>query len=302
LPISAANISAQDVGFTYVLSGRTWQWKTRMDLSGASPCFQIIEVVTPFGMFRDSLPLPGPVVQAMSASIDSLIANFKPHILVGPPSTLTFNVDEGRGVSLPQSGVITNNGVYGSLLSGTLVVSAPYLTVSPTVVGHIASNQTGSFDLSVDSTDLLASMSPYSASVSIQDSSASNSPQVLPITINVRPKAVVSASPIELDFTATRPISGPYPPIATMQFTVQNTGASGSVLDYQIVRLTGLSQNWLAGFTPVTGTLNASQTQAVTVTVAPVDGLMPGTYEETLRISGYSFNDYFDVLIKLVIT
>jgi len=83
---------------------------------------------------------------------------------------------------------------------------------------------------------------------------------------------------------------------------VQNSGPSGSVLDYQIARLTGLSQSWLASFTPVTGTLPASTVQSITVLVEPVEGLMPGIYEETLRISGYSFNDYADVIIRLVVT
>jgi len=221
---------------------------------------------------------------------------------VGPPTSLTFSVDEGRGYSLPQTAIITNNGVYGSLLKGTLVVSAPYIHTSPTVVGHLAFNQAGSFEVTVDSTDLLASSSPYSGSVSVQDTSAPNSPQSLPITIIVRPKAVVDTNVDEVDFSVSRPVSGPFPAIPTQQFTVQNTGPSGSVLDFQIQRLTGLSTNWLASFTPVTGTLNAAQTQSITVTVAPVEGLMPGTYEETLRVSGYSSNDYVDVLIKLVVT
>lgn len=302
MPISAANISAQDVGFDYVLNGRTWRWKTRMDVSGAAPVFQIIDIVTPWGVLRDTTPLPGQVVQAMSESIDSLVANFKATILVGPPTSLTFNVDEGRGFSAAQVGHVSNSGVYGSLLDANLVVSAPYVHVSPSVVGGLASNQQGSFEVSVDSTDLLASSSPYSASVSLQDPSATNSPQTLPLTINVRPKAVIDATPTTVNFAVTRPVSGPYPPVPTQQFTVENAGPANSVLDYQIVRLTGLSLNWLASFTPVTGTLNSGQTQAITVTVTPIEGLLPGTYQETLRISGYSFNDHFDVLIQLVIT
>jgi len=302
LSISAASISAQDIGFFVTLSGRTWRWKTRMDVSGATPTFQIIDILTPFGVLRDSIPLPGEVVQGMSDSIAALLANFKPNILVGPPSTLVFSVDEGRGFSLPQTVLLTNNGVYGSLLSGTLVSSAAFLTVSPTVVGHLASSQTGSFEVSVDSTDLLASSSPYSASVTIQDTAAPNSPQTLPVTINVRPKAVIAASPLTLNFVVTRPISGPFPAIPSQTFAAQNTGPSGSVLDYQIERLTGLSQNWLQSFTPVSGTLASSQSQNITVTVAPVEGLMPGTYTEQLRISGYSFNDFVDVTVQLVIS
>ncbi len=302
MPISAANISAQDVGFSYTLNGRVWRWKTRTDLTGAAPAFQVIDIVTPFGVLRDSVPLPGEIVQAMSESIDSLKMNFKAKLLVGPPSSLTFNVDEGRGFSLPQTAQITNNGVYGSLLAGTLATSASYIHVDPAVVGHLAFNQTGTFEVTVDSTDLLTSSSPYNGSITIQDTSALNSPQTLPITINVRPKASISASPTQLTFTVARPLSGAFPSIPTQQFTLQNNGPSGSVLDYQIVRLTGLSDNWLAGFTPMTGILNAAQTQSITVTVAPVEGLMIGTYQETLRISGYSVNDHFDVTIQLVIT
>lgn len=302
MSISAASISTQDVGFFTNLNGRVWRWKTRMDVSGATPVFSIVDILTPFGVLRDSIPLPGEVIQGMAESIVSLKANFKPMILMGPPSSLTFHVDEGRGYSLGLNAVVTNNGVYGSLLSTTLVTSAPYIHVNPTVVPHLAANQSGNFEVMVDSTDLLASSSPYSGSVSIQDATAPNSPQTLPLTIVVRPKSVITTNVALLVFSATRPISGPYATIPTQQFTVQNAGPSGSVLDFQIVRLTGLSQDWLEGFTPVTGTLNASSTSNITVTVAPIDGLMPGTYEETLRVSGYSFNDYTDVLVRLVIT
>lgn len=302
MPISAASISTQDVGFFTNLNGRVWRWKTRMDVSGAAPSFTIIDILTPWGPLRDSIPLPGEVVQGMSESIVSLMANYRPMILVGPPTSLIFSVDEGRGFSLPLNASVTNTGVYGSLLSGTLVVSAPFIHVTPTVVPHLAANQAGSFQVSVDSTDLLASSSPYAGSISIQDTTAPNSPQMLPITINVRPLAVITTDVATLVFHVTRPLSGPYPAIPTQQFTVQNAGASGSLLDFQIERLTGLSQDWLEGFSPITGTLHASSTSNITVTIAPIEGWMPGTYEETLRVSGYSFNDHTDVLIRLVIT
>lgn len=302
MPISAASMSTQDVGFYLNLNGQTWRWKTRMDVSGATPTFKIIDILSPWGPLRDSIPLPGEVVVGMGDSIASLKANFKPSILVGPPSQLTFYVDEGRGFSLPSNALVTNTGVYGSLLSTALSVSAPYIHVNPAIVPHMPANQEGSFQVSIDSTDLLASSSPYTGSVTLQDATASNSPQSLPITIVVRPKAVITVSPATLNFTAVRPLSGPFPTVPTQQFTVQNAGPANSSLDYQIVRLTGLSQNWLAGFTPVTGTLSASSTANITVTIVPVQGLMPGTYQETLRVSGYSSNDYADVTIKLVIT
>lgn len=302
MPISAANISAQDVGFSTTINGRVWRWKTRMDVSGATPVFQIIDILTPFGMLRDGIPLPGEVIQGMSESIDSLKANFKPTILVGPPTSLTFSVDEGRGYSEAQAVLLTNTGTYGSLLSGDLAPSASYIHVSPSVVGNLATNVTGSFEVQVDSTDLLASSSPYSGSIHIQDDTATNSPRTVPVTIVVRPKALISTDISTVSFTVARPISGPFPPVSSEQFQVSNTGLTGSVLDFQIVRLTGLSQNWLASFSPVYGTLNDGQHQTISVYVSPAEGLMPGTYEETLRISGYSSNEYVDVLVQLVIT
>ncbi len=302
MSISAANISSQTVGFTSLANGRLWRWGTKMDVSGAQPTFQIVDILTPFGPLRDTVAIPGDIIKAMADSVTSLLSNFRPTILLGPPTSLVFSVDEGRGFSIAQSVPLTNSGVYGSLLACTLSTSAPWLHVNPTVVGSLASNQTGSFEVSVDSTDLLVSLSPYSASVSIQDTNATNSPRALPIVINVRPKAVVFATPATVTFNVSRPISGPFDPVASEPFTVQNTGPTNSVLDFQIVRLTGLSQNWLTSFSPVSGSLGSSLTQTINVNVAPVEGLMPGTYTETLRISGYSSNDHVDVLIKMVIT
>lgn len=302
MTILTPNISAQDVGFSCVLDGRVWRWKTRADLTGSTPSFQILDIITPFGVLRDSIPLPGPVVQAMAESIDSLQTNFKPTILVGPPTTISIYVDEGRGYSVPVTANVTNSGVFGSLLSVDLSTSAPYLITDTSVVGHLAFNQSGSFEVSVDSTDLLASSSPYAGTITLQDPTATNNPQTLPVAIVVRPKAVISLSPTTLIFTVSRPLTGPFPVIATQQFTVQNSGPSGSVLDYQVMSLTGLSANWLGSFDPVSGTLAASQVANITVGVDPVEGLLPGTYEETLRVSGYSYNDYADIIVRLVVT
>lgn len=273
-----------------------------MDVSGSAVFFQIRDIVTPYGLLRDSVPLPGEVVQEMSASIDQLVANFPPRILIGPPTSLTFTVDEGRGFSNSQSVVLTNNGVLGSLLTAALTTSASYVHVSPASIGNLASNESGSFGVSVDSTDLLATSSPYSETVSVQDANAVNTPQVMAVTINVRPKATIDITPLTLTFSVSKPLTGPFPAIPSQVFTVENTGPAGSVLEFQVQALTGLAGDWLSDFTPITGSLVSSSTQDITVSVAPVETMLAGTYEETLRISGYSTNSYVDVLVRLVIT
>lgn len=302
MPVTAANIRFQDYQFDVQTPTGTWRWTTRMDVSGSIPTFQVRDVFSPFGLLRDTIPIPGDVVQAMSDSIDQIRLNFPPKILIGPPSSLTFVVDEGRGFSTPQNVVLTNDGVFGSLLGTTLTTSAPYLTVSPANVGNLAANETGSFNVSVDSTDLLAADSPYSEQVTVQDPNASNTPQVLAVTVTVRPKATIQVAPLQRSFSATKPISGPYAPIPSQQVTLTNTGPAASVLDYQIQRLTGLSSDWLVSFAPAVGSLDGGESQAITVSVAPIEGLPVGTYQETLRVSGYSTNSFVDVLIQLVIT
>lgn len=302
MTITAANIRSQDYKFQLQTSTGTWSWTTRLDVSGSSPRFWVQDIQSPYGLLRDSIPIPGEVIEGMKSSIDQIKANFPPHILVGPPVTLTFDVDEGRGFSESQTVVLTNDGVFGSLLGATLSTSASYVTTTPANVGNLASNESGSFEVAVNSLSLLSVNSPYNETVTVQDQNAGNTPQTLPITINVRPKAVIDLSLTQLAFSVVAPAVGLFPPIPTRQFVIENTGPVGSVLDYQIQRVTGLSDDWLSSFAPVTGTLSSGGTAIITVAVAPIEGLARGTYQESLRVSGYSANSYVDILIQLVIS
>jgi hypothetical protein len=295
------NLQVHDYQFEFAVPAGKWRWTTRLDVSGSNPVYSVREIKSPYGLLRDSIPIPGTVVQAMSESIDELMANFASSILVGPPSTLTFEVDEGRGFSEPLSVPLTNVGVYGSILGVTITTSAPYLRSIPANIGNLAVNESGQFDVDVSSTSLLAADSPYSEVITIQDPGATNSPQTVPVTIIVRPKPTISATPLLLTFTVVKPLSGAFPVIPSQNFTIQNTGLAGSVLDFDVNKLTGLS-DWLTGITPVTGQLDASDTQVVAVTCSPADSLSRGTYSETLRIGGFSTNGYIDVEIVLVVT
>lgn len=270
-------------------------------MSGFAPLFEVRDITSPFGILRDSIPIPGDVIQAMGDSIAQIQSNFPPTIFIGPPSSLTFTVDEGRGLSTNQSFTVMNTGVYGSLLGVVATTSAGYVLATPATLGNLASNETGIVGIKVDSTNLLASNSPYTASIVLQDADATNTPQSLPVTIVVRPKATVATSVPTLYFTVVKPSVGAFPTVPSQQFLVQNTGVSGSVLNFEVQKLTSLSADWLAGFAPVTGTLNAATSQIVTVSVAPIQTMMVGTFQETLRISGYSTNTFVDVLIQLTI-
>lgn len=297
----APNLQKQDYEFKSLTLQGTWRWVTRVDVSQSVPVYQVLNIVSPWGLLRDSIPLPGEIIQAMAESIVELKSAFAPSILVGPPSTITFTLDEGRGFGSSVSVQVTNNGVFGSLLSASMTTSAAYLRVTPANIGNLAFNESGSFEVLADSSNLLAINSPYSATVILQDTSAVNNPQTLPVTVIVRPKAIISLSPAMLLFVATKPGSGSFAPVPSQQFTIQNTGPTGSVLEYRVQKLVGQS-DWLVSFAPITGLLAASETQANTVVVQPPDTLGVGVYTETLRVSGYSENSYQDVLVQLTVT
>ncbi len=296
----ASNLRRQDYQYKYQTLQGYWYWTTRLDLSQNQPIYEVRDVSSPFGILRDSIPIPGEVVQAMSQSIEELSQAFAPSIFVSPLS-LPFVVDEGRGFSEAQHLEVSNDGVYGSLLAAQFTTTAAYLRVSPVSLGGLAFNEGGEVDVTIDSTNLLASESPYTASVTIQDARAPNSPITVPVAVSVRAKAHIDVAPASLTFTVIKPLTGAFPPIPSQSFVLSNTGPSGSLLDFLIQRLTRCCE-WLVDISPYFGQVAGGSSSSVVVTVSPPESLGVGTYEETLRVSGYSDNSYVDVIVTLNVT
>jgi len=293
LPVPS-RLQFQDYQFQVVLTSGRWKWTTRVDVSQSLATTQIRDVITPYGLLRDTIPVPGEVVQAMADSITEVQQSYTPSILLNPMA-LQFVLDEGRGVSAAQSVQVTNNGVFGSLLGTSITSSAPYVFPIPANVNGLAANESGSFDVSADSTNLLSMGSPYAVLLTVQSSQATNSPQSIPVTVVVRPKATILTSVTTLTFNVTAPFTGPFPPIPSQQFLLSNSGSASSVLDYQIKKLSGVP--WLVSFAPVYGSINGGGGQPITVVVAPTQNMTHGSYTETLRITGYSSNMVQDVQV-----
>lgn len=58
-----------DFQFQVALPRGSWRWTTRIDNTYAVGSAQILEVITPYGVLRDSIPIPGDIVFAMADSI-----------------------------------------------------------------------------------------------------------------------------------------------------------------------------------------------------------------------------------------
>lgn len=300
-PLFTSRLQHQDYQFSVALPQGVWRWTTRVNVAFATPQYEVRDVTSPFGTLRDMIPIPGPVILEMAASITTVQQAYAPAIMLAP-NTLTYTLTQGQGVSTPQPITITNTGTFGSLLSAAITTSAPWLMATPANIGGLASSQVGTFGVTADSSALLAIDSPYTGTVTVQDASASNSPQVIPVTVNVIPPATIGVSPTTLTFTVASPLfPNPFPPVPSQTFTLTNTGLAGSQLTYLIQKLIGNSP-WLTSFTPFLGNLASSQTQLITVAVVPPPNTYPGTYTETLQVSGFSTNMIAQVLVQLVIT
>ena len=273
-----------------------------MDVSGAYPVFKVQGIITPYGLLRDSIPIPGAIILKMAESINEMGQAYSPTIAVGPPTVLTFIVNEGQGFSHPQAVGVTNIGNYGSILCASLSSSAPYLAIHPSTLGRISVSESASFDVTVNSAQLTVDMNPVAATIILQDPRATNNLVTFPVEIVVLPKAHIVLSPVTLAFYATHPPQGMhYPPVPAQQFSLMNQGATGSVLDYQIEKLHGCTP-WLSNYSPPVGEVVGGATQPITVGVCPSINMNPGTYTETLRVSGYSDNYHADIIVQLVIS
>lgn len=301
-PIFTSRLRKQDYQFQATVPAGTWRWTTRVDVSLGTPQYEVVDVKSPYGTLRDMIPIPGPVITAMADSIATVQQAFAPAIMLAPSGAMTFTLTQGQGVSMPQPITITNNGVFGSLLAAAITTSAPWLQVTPANITGLAFNETGSFNVTADSSALLAVDSPYSGTITVQDPTATNSPQTIPVSVTVLPPATINVSTSNMVFNVTAPLPpSPFPPVPSQQFILSNTGPAGSQLTYLIQKLVGNSP-WLVSFTPFMGNLASTQTQTITVVVAPPPGLFPGTYQETLRVSGFSTNMIQDVQVQLVVT
>lgn len=276
-----------------------WSWTVRMDVSRGAPRFDIRDILSPYGILRDSIPLPGEIVQAMAQQVTDMASAFAPHIAVTPGS-LTLTLDEGRGFGDSVALLVSNDGVYGSVLAPTFTTSAPWLVTDPALLEGLPAGTSGTVQVSATSLTLVAAASPYSATVAVQAPGATNGPLMVPVTVVVRPKAHIQLLPTSLLFLASRPLSGPFAVVPDQTFQIQNTGPSGAVLSYRVQKLTGCSP-WLVSFTPSSGSLPSGQVQVITVRVQPPDGTLVGTYTEVIRVSGYSDNSYQDVNVTFTV-
>lgn len=285
-------LNFQDYEFSLNTSRGWWRWKTRIDTTLQAPQVFIRDIVSPYGLLRDSIPIPGAVISAMQDSMDQLQIAFSPVQSVDPLQ-LFFTVDEGRGLSVDLPVTIQNTGPFGSVLTALATASNPYINLSPTEVGMLPAQGTGTLTVRVDS----AYLSPGPLQDQITITGGSNAPTTIQVFTTVRPRAILAVSIPSIQVTIPYLIDTDYP-ITEVELTVLNNGPATSVLEWKAKKLIDCSP-WLS-LDPKSGVLNGSgDSETIVLQFQPPNNILLGSYTETLRVAGYSENFYIDVPITL---
>lgn len=231
-----------------------------VDITGLSP-----------GSYAAVITVADPAASNTPQTVNvSLLVEAPPTIELNPTS-LSFSGTQG-GVNPPgQSITLTNGG--GLTLNYAVSDNAPWLQLNP-ASGVLAGGAATSLVAGVDLVGLAAGA--YTATVTVSDPAASNSPQSVAVTLTVSPPgATINLSPPSISFAGT--IGGPNPAAQTL--TVTNVGTTGSTLAYAVAD----DAAWLA-FSPAGGALTSGASDALALT-ADITGLAAGTYAAMISVS-----------------
>ncbi|MCL5745842.1 MAG: hypothetical protein M1541_18275 [Acidobacteria bacterium] len=204
--------------------------------------------------------------------------------IVATPNAITLSAPAGSTTPVTQTLTITNSTAPATQLSVALTPSAAsWLTVTP--VQPSSTFTPVSYVISANPTGLPAST--YYAALTVGAVGATNSPQVVPVTLTVGGSASTSqlaASPASLTFSYQTGAATPAPQ------TIDITTSSTTAMAYTVTS----SAAWLmAG-----GTNSAPGT--LTVMVSPA-GLTPGTYNGTVTLTPTSGGTALPIAVTLTV-
>ncbi|MCS7025251.1 MAG: hypothetical protein NZV14_10655 [Bryobacteraceae bacterium] len=253
-------------------SGQSWLSVTPLQANATPATFQVS--VNPLGLaegiYYGSIvftALAGtaansPLVVPVALNVTGSAA------LVITPGPLTFTQFQGGAAPPPQTLNIASS---GALLSYLAEISI--LTGSGWLSINVNSGITpGTIQVTVNGAQL--PQGTYTGSIIIRSQGATNSPQVIPVTLNVVAPPTVTATPSNITFNAnTNNVVTP----STQTIEVRSSGVQ---ITYQVQASVGSGQpQWLV-VTPSSGTTPG----AITVSVN-LAGLQPGVYNGTVTIN-----------------
>jgi len=283
--------------------GGSWSWAVQANnTQGAGQLYQVTDINTPYGPLTViDVPIPSDVIVGMADSITDVQGQLAPLMtLIGSTTSFNVVVTEGDPNVAVGSVTVMNSGAFGSFMTATATAGVQWLSVSPSSHQGIGKNEQVTFDIVLMPASLLATDSPFSGTVTLQDNRVP--PTQIPITVSAtvlpRPEISVNPSSLGLTFMSSTGVPG-----GSQQLTISNSGPILSSLEFTLASIN--NESWLS-FVPTSGgPLAYGESSIVTVSVSAsgAGGLVPGTYSDTIRVSSTkASNSPVDVPVTLTVT
>ncbi len=263
------------------------------------PLFSVECVMNPNG---EKVPsFPASVQDDITTALTAVEAFFTASFDVTPAGPLAFTaVFEGPDPD-PQTLTVANDGNFGSLLFFLATADEDWAILSPTQAGGLRPGESQAVLVSpltgLTNPDGPLTVGAHSATVTLTDTEADDSPVAVTVDVTIIPKAEITLSVATLSFTA--PLGGPDP--ADQTFDTENTGPALSLLNYT-VDVAEANATWLTVAPTSGGPLGPGPTELITVSV-DVTGLVAGTFLATIRVTDPTAeNSPQTVVVDLVVT
>ena len=189
-------------------------------------------------------------VRGASASVDVTLTVVADPVIALSTNSIVATVDAGTTVSIPFT--VSNTGEQA--LNYTASDDAAWLTLSP-AAGTLAGGASEEVAVVVDATALAPQIAPYTATITVEDPNAPNSPQTIDVAITVvGGQATIAVAPDSISRTVNEGSNA-----LPQNLNLSNTGTN--VLNYTA----SVNQPWLT-VGPTSGTLAPGGNTVLTVT------------------------------------
>jgi hypothetical protein len=250
------------------ITGKDSAWVVLSKLSGGGPDTLLVSVSPAgrlTGTYQEVFQIVDPAAQGspVNFTVNLEVLPGPPTIAVAPSS---FHFTAVLAGSNPASQSLSITNVGGSLPLDWTAAHGPSSWLS---LSNSSGTAPSAIDLSIDIAGL--ALGTYQETVTVTSAEATNSPQQVPVTLEIiPPPPQIAVAPDSFTFTAT--LGDPNPPAQALAIT--NSG--GGTLDWTLVT----EGSWLS-------TSTASGTAPANVDVSVnLSGLPPGTHPGALLISG----------------
>jgi hypothetical protein len=271
--VTVGSTSGQ-VSFTVAAQAQTGQWLSASPTTGTAPGNFVVSVNTTGlapGSYNGTITVTPSGATNTPQTIQVTLVVSNTALLVLSPNAASFTASVGSGISTSQNVAVTSTD--GSTLSFSVGLSsgASWLLVN-TSSGSTPAN----LSISANPSGLAAGTYTGTVTITAASGTVANSPQTLPVTLNVTSSNTLSVAPAALTFSQLPNAPAP----ASQTVNVTSTGAgSGQQITFAATVSYNQGQGWLT-VTP----LNSTTPTTLTVT-ANGAGLAAGTYTGQITLA-----------------